>query len=67
MVVVLAAQLLAVSGAPPGAQRKLTLVEGHSWQSGKLHFLLEGFKIELYILNTQGETVGYNEKYFCMH
>ena len=67
MVVVLAAQLLAVSGARPGAQRKLTLVEGHPWQSGKLHFLLEGLKIERYILNTQGETVGYNEKHFCMH
>lgn len=26
-----------------------------------------GFKIELYILNTQGETVGYNEKYLCSH
>jgi len=30
-------------------------------------FGYDGFKIELYILNTQGETVGYNEKYFCVH
>ena len=32
-----------------------------------LEFGYDGFKIELYILNTQGETVGYNEKYFCVH
>ena len=32
-----------------------------------LEFGYDGFKIELYILNTQGETVGYNEKYICVH
>lgn len=60
-------------GLGPGSGRGRVSVSGQDGSGGNFNYPLNakelskgGYKLELYIVNQQGETVGYNEKFICI-